>query len=94
MLRDKNLLLIKKISKKQITFQAEGESMRARDIMDTRFHVLHPGDGIAAAVKKFKSASIEEGKKVFGMMVVDNEKIVGIVYVSDVFYHILNRFLD
>jgi len=154
--------------------------MRARDIMDTRFHVLHPRDEIAAAVNQFKTASLEEGKKVFGMMVVDdsdhlvgmlsmydiliciqprnmqvwgemddldpdqafedqlnraksiqvgdimtsevvtisphthilaisdlmikkhirrlpvvdNEKIVGIVYVSDVFYHTLNRFLD
>jgi hypothetical protein len=57
--------------------KVKGESMRARDIMDTRFHVFHPRNEIAAAVKKFKSASLEEGQKVFGRMVVENE-IMGI----------------
>lgn len=47
--------------------------MRARDIMDTRFHTLRPGQSIAEAVKMFHTASTEEQKKIFGLMVTDEQ---------------------
>jgi len=63
--------------------------MRASDIMDTHFHVLHPKDDIAAAIKKFKAASRQEGKKVFGMMVVDdNDHLVGMLSMYDILIYI------
>jgi CBS domain-containing protein len=63
--------------------------MRARDIMDTSFHVLHPRDDIAAAVRKFKEASRKEGKKVFGMMVVDDsDHLVGMLSMYDILIYI------
>jgi CBS domain-containing protein len=63
--------------------------MRARDIMDTNFHVLHPRDDIASAVKKFKDASRKEGKKVFGMMVVDDsDRLVGMLSMYDILIYI------
>ena len=59
--------------------------MRARDIMDTDFHVLHPEDDIAGAVKKFNAASSKEGKKIFGMMVVDDkDHLVGMLSMYDI----------
>jgi hypothetical protein len=45
--------------------------MLAREIMDTRFHTLRPDQSIADAVKTFHAASIEEQKKIFGMIVID-----------------------
>ena len=43
----------------------------ARDIMNTRFHTLTPDTPISKAVKLFKQASQREGRKIFGMMVLD-----------------------
>jgi CBS domain-containing protein len=63
--------------------------MRARDIMDTDFHVLHPEDDIAGAVKKFNTASSKEGKKIFGMMVVDDkDHLVGMLSMYDILIYI------
>ena len=63
--------------------------MRARDIMDTDFHVLHPEDDIAGAVKKFNAASSKEGKKIFGMMVVDDkDHLVGMLSMYDILIYI------
>jgi CBS domain-containing protein len=69
--------------------------MRARDIMDTSFHVLHPRDDIAAAVKKFKAASRMEGKKVFGMMVVDDDdRLVGMLSMYDILIYIQPKYMQ
>ena len=59
--------------------------MRARDIMDTRFHTLRPGQSIAEAVKTFHAASRAEHKKIFGMMVVDErDRLVGMLSMYDI----------
>jgi CBS domain-containing protein len=59
--------------------------MRARDIMDTRFHTLRPDQSIAAAVKRFHDASTTEQKKIFGMMVTDERnRLVGMLSMYDI----------
>jgi len=59
--------------------------MRARDIMDTRFHTLRPEHSIAEAVKQFQTASAEEQKKIFGLMVIDErERLVGMLSMYDI----------
>jgi CBS domain-containing protein len=59
--------------------------MIARDIMQTRFHTLSPGDTIAEAVKYFESASESENKKIFGLMVTDNnDHLVGMLSMYDI----------
>jgi CBS domain-containing protein len=53
--------------------------------MDTRFHTLAPDQNIAEAVARFRTASIEEGKKVFGMIVVDgDDRLVGMLSMYDI----------
>ena len=59
--------------------------MLASDFMDTRFHVLHPQQTIAEAVAAFGEASAREKKKIFGMMVTDNEdRLVGMLSMYDI----------
>ena len=57
----------------------------ARDIMDTRFHTISPQTPISEAVKIFKQASDEEGRRLFGLMVLDdNGKLVGMLSMYDI----------
>jgi CBS domain-containing protein len=59
--------------------------MRARDIMDTRFHTLRPDQSIAEAVKTFHEASAVEQKKIFGLMVTDaRNRLVGMLSMYDI----------
>ncbi len=59
--------------------------MIARDIMQTAFHTLSPGDTIAEAVKCFESASQSEKKKIFGLMVTDaRDHLVGMLSMYDI----------
>lgn len=59
--------------------------MNARDIMNTRFHTLSPSNTIAEAVNMFHTASREEGKRIFGLMVIDQEeRLVGMVSMYDI----------
>lgn len=59
--------------------------MLARDIMDTRFHTLKPHETVAQAVKMFQTASREEGKKIFGLIVVDDtDRLVGMLSMFDI----------
>jgi CBS domain-containing protein len=59
--------------------------MIARDIMQTRFHTLAPGDTIAEAVKQFQIAIEDEQKKVFGLMVTDeDDHLVGMLSMYDI----------
>jgi CBS domain-containing protein len=59
--------------------------MIARDIMQTFFHTLTPQLSIADAVRTFQDASGSEGKKVFGLMVTDeNERLVGMLSMYDI----------
>jgi len=59
--------------------------MIASELMDINFHCLHPENTIAEAVRLFKVASDKEGKKIFGMMVTDdNDNLVGMLSMYDV----------
>jgi CBS domain-containing protein len=59
--------------------------MRARDIMDTRFHTLRPDQSIADAVKTFHAAGLAEQKKIFGLMVTDERnRLVGMLSMYDI----------
>ena len=58
----------------------------ARDVMDTRFHTLRPQMTVAEAVKIFQRASEESGRRVFGMLVVDDGGcLAGMLSVYDIF---------
>lgn len=57
----------------------------ARDIMTSRYHTLRPETPVSDAVRLFKEASREQGRKVFGMMVLDDEdKLVGMLSMYDI----------
>ena len=59
--------------------------MFAKDVMDTRFHCLKPRQTIAEAVQMFRQAGEAEGKKIFGMMVTDeNDRLVGMLSMYDI----------
>lgn len=59
--------------------------MYARDIMSPRFHTLNPSNTIAEAVGMFRTASLEEGKRIFGLMVIDeNDRLVGMLSIYDI----------
>ena len=57
----------------------------AKDVMTTNFHTLQPGIYITEAVKRFKKASEIEQKKVFGMMVTDEDgHLIGMLSMYDI----------
>lgn len=57
----------------------------ARDIMSTEFRTVHPELPISQAVKEFKRASRDSGRKIFGMMVLDDqENLVGMLSMHDI----------
>jgi len=59
--------------------------MVARDVMDSRFHLLHPRDTLSQAVEMFQTAGREENRKIFGLMVVDDDdRLVGMVSMYDI----------
>lgn len=59
--------------------------MLARDIMDTRFHTINPGDTIADAVSAFQKATQAENKSIFGLMVTDDsDHLVGMLSMYDI----------
>jgi Mg/Co/Ni transporter MgtE len=56
------------------------DAVIAQDIMDRRFHTLQPAMTIREAVRTFRDATREEGKKVFGMLVTDDRgRLVGML---------------
>jgi CBS domain-containing protein len=57
----------------------------ARDIMVTGFHTVSPQTPISEAVKLFRQASSEEGRRIFGMMVLDDQgNLVGMLSMFDI----------
>lgn len=59
---------------------------RARDVMDTRLHTLKPRMTVAEAVTLLQRVGQESGRRVFGMLVVDDEEhLVGMLSVYDIF---------
>lgn len=57
----------------------------AEDIMYTRFHTLQSHIPISEAVKLFRKAGEEEQRKIFGMMVTDNQgHLIGMLSMYDI----------
>jgi CBS domain-containing protein len=57
----------------------------ARDIMTTRFHTLSPQMPIDAAVNSLMQAGKKEGRRIFGLMVVDeSDRLVGMLSMYDI----------
>ena len=69
--------------------------MFASDVMTTQFVTLRPENTITEAVKRFQSASREQGKNVFGLMVTDdNEQLVGMLSMYDILLFVQPRHAD
>ncbi len=63
--------------------------MFAKQVMNTRFHFLRPQQSIVEAIQLFKTAGEKEGKKIFGMMVIDdNDLLVGMLSMFDILLYI------
>ncbi|RTZ96360.1 MAG: signal transduction protein [Deltaproteobacteria bacterium] len=59
--------------------------MTARDVMTTRLHTLKSDQTVADAVRIFRKASEEEGRKVFGMTVTDeSNRLIGMLSMYDI----------
>lgn len=57
----------------------------ARDIMNTHFYSLQPDTSLDGAIKLFKEASDKSGRRIFGIMVIDNySKLLGILSMEDI----------
>lgn len=57
----------------------------ARDVMTRRFHVLSPEMTLTEAVGRFRAASREEGRKIFGMMVTGGDgRLAGMLSMYDI----------
>jgi len=53
--------------------------------MSTAFHTLSPEPPVSAAVELFKQASAAEGRKIFGMMVLDDQgRLAGMLSMYDI----------
>lgn len=60
-------------------------SVTARDIMETRFFSLLPTMTVAEAVLHFENATMALGRRVFGMMVIDEDgELVGMISMYDI----------
>ena len=59
--------------------------MLAREIMQTEFDTLSPGDTIAAAVRHFKPVDGANRRRVFGLMVTDeDDHLAGMLSMYDI----------
>lgn len=68
--------------------------MIAKTIMDKRFFCLHPDQTIAEAIGLFKSAGEEQGRRIFGMMVTDDQDhLVGMLSMYDILLFIQPKHL-
>lgn len=57
----------------------------AKEIMSRKFHVLTPEIPVSEAVKRFLSATEAEGRRIFGMMVVDEgDCLIGMLSMYDI----------
>lgn len=60
-------------------------NITARDIMSTNFHTISPNVPVSNAVIHFKKASQQEKRKIFGMMVLDDQgQLVGMLSMYDI----------
>ncbi len=67
--------------------------MFAKDVMNKEYHYLHPQQSILEAIDLFKTASKTEGKKIFGMMVIDDDRLVGMLSMYDILIYIQPKHL-
>jgi CBS domain-containing protein len=58
--------------------------MKARQIMNSSYHSLHPSTPIGEALRVFQQASAESGRRIFGLMVIDDDHLVGILSMHDI----------
>ena len=57
----------------------------AQNVMVEQFHTLRPETSIAESLKQFQTASEEEHRRVFGMLVTDEDgRLVGMVSMYDI----------
>lgn len=57
----------------------------ARDIMTTQFHTLRPQMPVDAAIKLLVQAGKKEGRRIFGLMVVDEaDRLTGMLSMYDI----------
>jgi CBS-domain-containing membrane protein len=70
--------------------------LTARDIMATEFETLHPEATVQAAVRRLmRSKARDTGYKPFGIMVVDEVgRLVGMVSMYDIIYHLRPTFMN
>lgn len=69
--------------------------MFARDVMDTSFHCLKPDQTILEAVQFLREASEAEGKKIFGMMVTDDQdRLVGMLSMFDILLFVKPKHIE
>lgn len=58
---------------------------KARDVMETNYHTLLPQTKIGEAVQYFREVGQQEGRKIFGMMVTnEQEELVGMLSMYDI----------
>ncbi len=63
--------------------------LTARDIMITNFHTISPDIPVSLAVTAFKEASQQEQRKIFGMMVLDDQgQLVGMLSMYDILLYL------
>ncbi len=63
--------------------------MFAKQVMNTRFHFLRPRQSIVEAIRLFKIAGEKEDRKIFGMMVIDDDdRLVGMLSMFDILLYI------
>lgn len=67
----------------------------ARAVMQTRFTTLLPEHTIKEAVRRLQHASKEYGRRVFGMMVIDEKgKLVGMLSMYDIFVFLRPKHIE
>jgi CBS domain-containing protein len=67
----------------------------AKAVMQTRFKTLSPDHTIKQAVRILQSASEEYGRRVFGMMVIDEKgQLVGMLSMYDIFIFLRPKHIE
>jgi len=67
----------------------------AADIMITRFTTLLPETPVSEAIKKFREAFEQEGRRLFGMIVVDKDgRLAGMLSMYDILLYLRPKHID
>jgi CBS domain-containing protein len=66
-----------------------GMELTAKDVMQTRYHVLAPDMPLSEAISLFRRASLDESRRVFGMPVVDQGgRLAGMLSMYDILLYV------